>query len=85
MEEINFGAQHRMSKHSTYELCSYPGSFSYHHCLGRFLLSWTQTWSSQVAQWQRICLPMQEIEEVQETEETQQMWVQSLGQEDPLE
>ena len=32
--------------------------------------------SKEVAQWKRICLPMQE---------TQQMWVQSLGQEDPLE
>ena len=30
-------------------------------------------WGSQVAQWERICLPMQE------------MWVQSLGWEDPLE
>ena len=30
----------------------------------------------QVAQWQRICLTMQE---------TQEMWVQSLGWEDPLE
>ena len=84
MEEVDFGAQHRMSKHSTYELCAYAGSFSYRPCLGRFLLSQTQTWSSQVAQWQRICLPMQEIEEMQETEETQERWVQSLGQEDPL-
>ena len=32
--------------------------------------------ASQVAQWQRICLPMQEMQETQ---------VQSLGQEDPLE
>ena len=31
---------------------------------------------SQVAQWERIRLPKQE---------TQEMWVQSLGQEDPLE
>ena len=30
-------------------------------------------WTSLVAQWQRICLPMQET------------WVRSLGQEDPLE
>ena len=32
--------------------------------------------ASQVAQWKRIHLPMQE---------TQEMWVRSLGQEDPLE
>ena len=32
--------------------------------------------ASQVAQWYRICLPMQE---------TQETWVQSLGWEDPLE
>ena len=32
-----------------------------------------RTWASQVAQWQRICLPMQE------------MWIPSLSQEDPLE
>ena len=31
------------------------------------------SWDSQVAQWERICLPMQET------------WVQPLGQEDPLE
>ena len=31
---------------------------------------------SQVAQWSRICLPMQEMQET---------WVPSLGQEDPLE
>ena len=36
MEEVDFGAQHRMSKHSTYELCAYAGSFSYCPCLGRF-------------------------------------------------
>ena len=32
--------------------------------------------ASQVAQWERTHLPMQE---------TQEMWVRSLGQEDPLE
>ena len=32
--------------------------------------------ASQVAQWYRICLPMQE---------TQETWVQTLGWEDPLE
>ena len=32
--------------------------------------------ASQVAQWYRICLPMQD---------TQETWVQSLGWEDPLE
>ena len=32
--------------------------------------------ASQVAKWSRICLPMQE---------TQETWVRSLGQEDPLE
>jgi len=32
--------------------------------------------ASQEAQWQRICLPMQE---------TLEAWVRSLGQEDPLE
>ena len=32
--------------------------------------------ASHVAQWLRICLPMKE---------TQETWVQSLGQEDPLE
>ena len=32
--------------------------------------------ASQVAQWERICLPMQE---------TQETWVPSLSQEDPLE
>ena len=31
--------------------------------------------TSQVAQWSRICLPMQEMQE---------MWLQSLGQEDPV-
>ena len=34
------------------------------------------TWLSQVVQWQRICLPMQEMQE---------MRVRSLGWEDPLE
>ena len=33
-------------------------------------------WGFQVAQWQRICLPMQEMQETQ---------IQSLGQEDTLE
>ena len=33
-------------------------------------------WPSQAVQWWRICLPMQE---------TQERWVQSLGQQDPLE
>ena len=33
-------------------------------------------WASQVAQWKRTCLLIQEIQEMQ---------VQSLGQEDPLE
>ena len=37
---------------------------------------WGSSWASQVAQWQRIYLPM---------EETQETWVQSLGREDPLE
>ena len=32
--------------------------------------------ASQVAKWYRICLPMQEVQE---------MWVQSLGWEHPLE
>ena len=32
--------------------------------------------ASQVVKWQRICLPMQEKEET---------WLQSLGQQDPLE
>ena len=32
--------------------------------------------ASQVAQWERICLPAQEIQEI---------WVPSLSQEDPLE
>ena len=36
--------------------------------IGTFLV----VWDSQAAQWQRICLPMQE------------MWVRSLVQEDPL-
>ena len=35
-----------------------------------------RNWASQVAQQQRICLPMQE---------TQETWVRSLGWEDPLE
>ena len=38
-----------------------------------FLLMYISFWASLVTQWCRICLPMQE------------MWVQSLGQEDPLE
>ena len=33
-------------------------------------------WASQVAQWSRTCLPMQELQEA---------WVRSLGWEDPLE
>ena len=40
------------------------------------LLSDPFSCTSQVAQWERICLPMQEMKE---------MWVWSLGQEDPLE
>ena len=32
--------------------------------------------ASQVAQWKRVCLPLQE---------TQETWVRSLNQEDPLE
>ena len=32
-----------------------------------------------MAQWRRICLPTQEVQEPQET------WVRSLGEEDPLE
>ena len=36
----------------------------------------TGVWASQVAQWGRICLPVWE---------TQETWVRSLGQEDPLE
>ena len=45
----------------------------------RFLLtfyhSYTSLWVSQVVQWYRTCLLMQE---------TQEMWIQSLGQGDPL-
>ena len=36
----------------------------------------SKSWASQVAQWQRICLPMQE---------SQEMWLQFLGWEDLLE
>ena len=39
----------------------------------KWLVQTNTTWASQVAQWWRICLPMQK------------RWVQSLGQEDPLE
>ena len=39
-------------------------------------------WASQVAQWQRIRLPMQEPREPLEPME---LWVLSLDQEDPLE
>ena len=38
-----------------------------------YLGSYYSGWASLVAQWKRICLPIQE------------MWVQPLGQEDPLE
>ena len=34
------------------------------------------TWASQVVQWSGVCLPAQE---------TQEMWVQSLSHEDPIE
>ena len=39
-------------------------------------MSTAKAWAFQVAQWWRIFLPMQEMQET---------WVQSLGQEDPLE
>ena len=41
-------------------------------CFGHFVLSFHFLWASQVAQWLRICLPMQE------------MWVRSLAGEDTL-
>ena len=43
-----------------------------HSLVEPFFLSW----GSQLEQWLRICQPMQE---------TQEIWVHSLGQEDPLE
>ena len=61
-----------------------PGSFNTVlfnlRCDGRtqmmFLANPVVYWASLVAQWYRICLPMQETEEMQ---------VRSLGWEDPLE
>ena len=39
-------------------------------------LNYASYWASQVAQWKKICLPVQEMQEA---------WVRSLEQEDPLE
>ena len=57
------GQKHR-TRNDTGTFSSPSEAFSLQYCF---------IWASLVAQWLRICLPMQE------------KWVQSLGQEDPLE
>ena len=65
MQEVatDCGQKHR-TRNDTGTFSSPSEAFSLQYCF---------IWASLVAQWLRICLPMQE------------KWVQSLGQEDPLE